>query len=148
MTTHARPDGGRRALQVTLGVLSGIPFASGLAGMIAGPAAIPGGPSPVPASVDSEYRYAHATWFAAAPVIWSAIPHVERQTTAIRAVSATVFLGGLARLLSWRVSGRPHPVFVTATAVELLAVPALFAWHRRVEKAAAGQLSAAYTART
>ena len=41
------PDGGRRALQLALGVLSAVPFASGLAGMIAGPAALPGDRSTV-----------------------------------------------------------------------------------------------------
>jgi hypothetical protein len=36
------PDGGRRGLQTTLGVLSVIPFLSGLAGILAGPKILPG----------------------------------------------------------------------------------------------------------
>ena len=71
-------DGGRRALQITLGVLSAIPFASGLAGMLGGPAALPGERSTVGPTVDNEYRFAHAFWFAAAPAIWSVLPRVER----------------------------------------------------------------------
>lgn len=53
-------DGGRRQLQVTLGVLAGIPFESGLAGMLIGPAVLPGDNSRIGASLGSEYRYANA----------------------------------------------------------------------------------------
>ena len=131
MTPGQHPDGGRRALQITLGTLACIPFASGLAGMLVGPRSLPGDASRVEPSLDNEYRYAHAIWFAAAPVIWSTLPQVERQGPVLRAVSATVFLGGLARSLSWRKAGRPHPVLVGATALEL-GIPVLAVWQARV----------------
>src|SRR3954469_19405308 len=112
MNTDAnqRPDGGRRALQVTLGVLSIIPFLSGLAGMLVGPKALPGARGQLEPTIDSEYRFVSAFWFATAPIIWSAIPRIERQTGRVRGVTAVVFGGGLARLLSWRAAGRPHAV--------------------------------------
>jgi uncharacterized protein DUF4345 len=135
MTPGQHPDGGRRALQITLGTLACIPFASGLAGMLVGPRSLPGDRSRVEPSLDNEYRYAHAIWFAAAPVIWSALPQVERQAPVLRAVCSAVTLGGLARVLSWRTSGRPHPVLVGATALEL-GIPALLLWQRRVAERA------------
>ena len=136
MTSTLRKDGGRRGLQIVLGTLAAIPFASGLAGMVAGPRALPGRNGPVTANLESEYRYTHAMWFAAAPVIWSAVPRIERETAVVRAVSGTVFLGGLARLLAWRSTGRPHPLLVGATALELIGMPALVAWQRRVARLA------------
>ncbi|WP_138760416.1 DUF4345 domain-containing protein [Modestobacter altitudinis] len=131
-------DGGRRALQITLGTLSAIPFASGLAGVVVGPGSLPRDRSRVEPSLDNEYRYAHAIWFAVAPLIWSTLPNVERQAPALRAISGTVFLGGLARALSWRRTGRPHPVFIGATALEL-GIPALMVWQRRVAERSAGR---------
>ena len=130
------PDGGRKALQIVLGTLSLIPFASGSAGVLVGPRALPGIDAPVPTNVDSEYRYTHALWFAAAPILWRALPRIEREAATVQTVSAAVFLGGVARLVSWRTSGRPHPVLVGATTLELLGIPVLVAWQQRVARLA------------
>src|SRR3954471_2510444 len=100
MSNGASRDGGRRRLQVTLGVLSAIPFLSGLAGMLVGPKTLPGDTSQLGATADSEYRFVNAFWFATAPAIWSAIPQVERRTAPLRRLSAVIFIGGLARLVS------------------------------------------------
>jgi hypothetical protein len=132
MTPTLRPDGGRRGLQIVLGTLSAIPFATGLAGVLVGPGALPGDNGPVTANVDSAYRYTHGLWFTAAPILWAALPRVERETTLLRIVSGAVFLGGLGRLVAWRSTGRPHPVLVGATALELIGIPSLMAWQHRV----------------
>jgi hypothetical protein len=125
-------DGRRRALQVTLGILSVIPFLSGLTGMLVGPAILPKDNSRVEPSADSEYRFINAIWFATAPLIWSAIPHIEQRTGLARSLGAAVFTGGVARLISWRTTGRPHPQFVAATVLELVGIPAVVIWQSRV----------------
>jgi hypothetical protein len=129
-------SGGRRALQIALGTLAAVPAASGLAGVVRGADVVPGGRATMPPSVDSEYRYAHAIWFAVAPVIWSSLPRIEENGRVVRAVSVAVVLGGLARAWSWRTAGRPHPVFVGATALELVGIPALAAWQAHVARVA------------
>ncbi len=114
--------------------LSLIPFLSGLVGMLVGPRALPGTTGPLNPTADSEYRFVSAFWFATAPVIWSAIPHIEQRTSLVRLLTAVVFAGGLARLVSWRTTGRPHAVFIAAIVLELVGIPAVMAWQSRIAR--------------
>jgi hypothetical protein len=125
------PSQNRRALQICLGVLAAVPLASGLWGMIAGPAGLPGGQHTT-ATVDSEYRFTNAFWFVAGCVVCWAIPQVERATAVLRVVLGAAFVGGLARLLAMIASGTPHPVFLGALVIELIVVPCVLVWQSRV----------------
>ena len=129
---NASTDGGRRGLQVVYVVLSAIPFLSGLAGMLFGPRVLPGDESRLDATADSHYRFISAVWFATAPAVWSAVPRIEHRTGFFRRLTAVVFIGGLARVVSWRTTGRPHPIFIAAIALELFGLPALKVWQSRV----------------
>ncbi|GIG93283.1 DUF4345 domain-containing protein [Plantactinospora endophytica] len=120
---------------MVLGLLATVAVASGLAGMLVGPAALPGA-GPVDATVDSGFRYANAFWFAAGAVAWWAVPRVERATAPLRLVLGAVILGGIARLLAALASGWPHPVYLGALAVELVLVPLVLVWQAEVAQAA------------
>lgn len=126
----------RRALQVTLGVIAAIPFASGLNAIIGGPASLPGQSGEVSATLDSEYRFVNVIWFAVAPLVWTSLPRVEERTAIVQGLGAAAFAGGLARFLSLRAKGRPHPMMLAALGIELGAVPALMVWQAAVARAA------------
>lgn len=119
----------RRRLQWALAVLAVVPLGSAGREIALGPAGVPGGSTPVNPTVDSALRYANVYKAAVAPVIWSQLGRVERSRGLTFAL-LSLFVGGLARLRSWQQSGRPHPVIVAATGLELAAPPLMLVWQR------------------
>lgn len=116
----------RRRLQWTLATMAAIPVASAIGEIVRGPQGVPGGSPAVTPTVDSSLRYANAFKLAVGPVIWSQLRRVDT-SPALTSALGTIFAGGLARMRSWQQAGRPHPVSVTAVALEIVAPPALIA---------------------
>lgn len=133
----------RRGLQLVLAFLGTVAVVSGLSGMVAGPAVLPGA-GPVDATVDSEFRFTNSFWWVAGLLVWWSVPRVERATTVLRMTLGAAFVGGLARLIAVAVSGWPHPVFIGALAIELVIVPLVLWWQARVVRATRSVASPRY----
>jgi hypothetical protein len=125
----------RRELQRTFAVLAVMPVASAIGEIVRGPQGVPGGSPDVEPTVDSALRYANVFKFAVGPVMWSQLARVE-QSSAVTFALSTIFVGGLARLRSWQQRGRPHPITVSAIALETIGVAGLLAWQRRLSSKA------------
>jgi hypothetical protein len=121
----------RLLLQGLLVANGAIAAGTGTAVVAGGPGAIPGG-GRVPASVDSVLRFYAVYWAASGVALWRLVPRVEQETAAIQRACATMFIGGTARLLAARCSGRPHTLFQALTVVELVTTPAIVAWQRSI----------------
>lgn len=128
----------KRRLQWTLGILAAAPVVSASQEILRGAQGVPGGSPAVTPTVDNSLRYANVFKFAVGPVIWSHLAHVER-SPAISIAATTIAVGGLARLLSWQQRGRPHPVTIAAVVLEIVQLPILFAWQRRISRSANGR---------
>ena len=117
-----------RGLLVAVGAVAA---GTGTAVALRGTAAIPGGASTV-ASNDSVLRFYAVWWAAQGPAALSLARDPGLDEGRVRALCATTFLGGLARVAAMRASGRPHPLFQALTAVELLLPPLLVGARRRM----------------
>lgn len=118
-------------MQRTLAVLAAIPMASAIAEILRGAQGVPGGSPDVLPTVDSSLRYANVFKLAVGPVMWSQLGGIEQSSTVTLTLSA-IFAGGLARLRSWQQRGRPHPITVSAIALETVGVAGLLVWQRRL----------------
>jgi len=121
----------RLLLQGLLVANGAIAAGTGTAVVLAGADAIPGG-GRVPASVDSVLRFYAVYWAASGVTLCRLAPRVEQESAAVQRACATMFAGGVARLLAARRSGRPHTLFQALAVVELLTTPAIVAWQRSI----------------
>ncbi len=121
----------RRLLQVLLGSLGLTAAIAGLAAVVAGPEGQLDG-AQVGASIDSEYRFYAALWFAFGIAALAVVPRVERATAAVRVLAGALFAAGLARAVAWIDVGRPHDLYLVLLALELAIPPLLVLWQRRV----------------
>lgn len=121
----------KRLLQAAIVVLAWIPVLAGGAGMLLGPAMLRG-ETLAGVTADSHFRYLSGLLFGVGLAYWSCVKRIERRTSRITLLTLIVVCGGIGRALGWLSLGPPSRFHVAALGVELLIVPAIWFWQRRV----------------
>jgi hypothetical protein len=123
----------KRALQVVILVLALIPVATGVAGVLLGPA-FRGAQAPWPVDLDSHLRFLSGNFLVIGLAWWSCVPSIEKKTGRLRLLAAMTFAGGLARLFSLALVGLPSIGHRFGLGMELVVVPLLVWWQMRIAR--------------
>lgn len=127
-----------RALSVLALVTGAVDVLVGLSGQeLIGAALVEGYRDPL---LNSQLRYLGAIWFGFGALLWRSVRHIGRNEDVLRGAFVIVFLGGLGRIASVLQFGFPPStggtVFViVAIAIEILGMPLLLLWLRRLTDA-------------
>lgn len=120
----------RTLLQGVVAVACLVPILTGIDGVLRGAAMLRAGP--VPADLDSHFRYLSGIFLMLGLAFASTIPAIESRGPRFRLLGAMVVTGGLARLLSWATVGEPSVAHQLGLVMELGVVPLLMLWQARV----------------
>lgn len=123
-----------RVLQLLVALACLVPLATGGSSVIRGAAFLKGMPVPVPADIDSHFRYLSGIFLAVGVAFATCVPGLERKGPRFRMLGAFVVTGGLARLLSLATVGAPSLGHRFGLAMELGVVPLLMLWQWRLAK--------------
>lgn len=134
MTGHSN-SAERICLQAVVALGSLIPITAGLAGAIFGLDVFGHGQSPPPhVDVASHGKYVSGLLLGIGVAYLTTLPRIESQGARFRMLTAIVFIGGLARLLSLVSDGIPSIPMVAGLVMELVIAPSLALWRERVER--------------
>lgn len=125
----------RRALQLTIAVLSLAPLIFGMTNMIMGAARF----MPVEditIAIDSQFRFQSGVYFSVALLLWWMIPRIEQVTWPFRAVALGLFLGGVGRVISAQQFGMPEGNMYYGMILEVC-MPGFVVWQWLVARQAA-----------
>ncbi|MEZ5812109.1 MAG: DUF4345 domain-containing protein [Rhizobiaceae bacterium] len=119
-------------LQIVAGILSLIPGFFGIYNAWIGTARfLP--QELIDPGLDSQFRYQSGVYFGLAVLIWWLIPRIDRETTVFRIVILAVFLGGVARLISYLTVG-PAGAIPFGSLILELCLPVLIIWQNAIRQ--------------
>jgi len=122
----------RLSFKIVLMVLSLIPLFFAVTGLWGGAAANNGGEA-VSAALDNQYRYLSAYYLSLFFGIWYVLGDIDTRGTVLRLFVLAIFIGGIARLISYLQIGEPPAQAMVGMALEL-GSPILILWHRLLER--------------
>lgn len=120
----------KRLLQISVAILGLVPISAGLSGIILGPAAF-GGPADI-TDLNSHFRYISGIFLTVDIAFYTTTPNIQIKTDRFRLLTALVFIGGLARLMSLLLDGAPKTPHLIGLFRELGVMPALAVWQGKV----------------
>jgi Domain of unknown function (DUF4345) len=82
--------------------------------------------------LDSQNRFYGAVFMGYGAMLWLCAGDLSGHKTLFRILGGSVFLGGIARVVSMMLHGLPTPPVIALTVIELVGVPLLLLWHRNV----------------
>jgi hypothetical protein len=124
----------RRLLQAAIAIAYLVPLTAGTAGTTQGSAMLLGDIAGSRPDLESHFRYLSGLLLGIGIGFAATIPTIERRSELFTALSGLVVAGGLARLSALPIHGIPSAPHVVALGMELVAVPLLFAWQRRIAR--------------
>lgn len=125
----------RWLLKLAVALACLVPIGAGTAGVVLGPAVLE---RDVPAStpeLESQFRFLSGLLLGLGIAFAASIPTIERRSELFTALSLMVVVGGLARLWALVVYDMPATPHVFALVMELVIVPLVFVWQKRVAPA-------------
>ena len=124
---------GKRLLQAIVAVAALTPVAVGLAGVLSGPGFLHVKP-PWPVDLDSHFRFYSGLFLILGIAWYTCIPAIQSKGERFRLLAALTFAGGVGRLISLIAAGQPSAGHIAGLFMELVVVPLLVLWQRRVAR--------------
>jgi hypothetical protein len=129
-----------KTFQWTLRVMAMIPLVTGLMDVWMGLGSLRAIGVQLPAdvwaqpSVDNNWRFLGTIWASYSVLVLYAVSDPLRHGTLLRILLGVLFFSGVARAASVLLTGWPVPPFIAAMGFELLVMPLMLLWLRRIER--------------
>jgi glucan phosphoethanolaminetransferase (alkaline phosphatase superfamily) len=127
-----------RLFQAAVIVASVVPIAAGAAGVLHGPGMIRGF-ARSNADLDSHFSYLSGLLLGIGLAFLFCVLRVRARAQSFRMLGLIVIAAGLARAFAASRLGFPRAGHQFAYVMELVVVPALLVWHRRIERLPTGE---------
>ena len=124
----------QKLLQAAVAIACLVPLTAGAVGVVRGAEMIAGVDAPVPTDLDSHFRYLSGLLLGIGLGLASCVARIEEKRGLFGALCGLVVLGGLARFASLLADGAPGAGHLFGLAMELVVVPLLLLWQRRVAR--------------
>lgn len=127
-------DKERRLLQFAVAMACTVPLIAGGAGVVAGIGMLGNDLAYGDPDLESHFRYLSGLLLGVGLAFAASLPTIERRTQLFLILSCVVVIGGLARLAGIFSVGPPTTPHLLALVMELVVVPILFTWQRRIAR--------------